>query len=66
MSPLKLMSAVWLCFAAATVVAQEPAWNASAIKECDRACLVGVLDGYMDSIFKKDPRVVPPLSTRFS
>jgi hypothetical protein len=37
---LKLMSAAGLCLAATTVVAQEPAWNASAIKECDRVCLV--------------------------
>ena len=43
MKMLKLMSAAGLCLAAATVVAQEPAWNASTIKECDRACLVGVL-----------------------
>jgi hypothetical protein len=62
MSPLKLISAAWLCLAVTTVVAQEPVWNASAIKECDRACLVGVLDGYMNAIFKKDPQAVPPLA----
>ena len=45
MKTLKLMSAASLCLAAATVMAQEPVWNASAIKDCDRACLVGVLDG---------------------
>jgi hypothetical protein len=59
---LKLMSAAGLCLAAATVVAQEPPWNGSAIKECDRACLVAVLDGYMNAIFTKDPKAVPPLS----
>ena len=42
---LKLMAAALLCIAATTVAAQESAWNASAIKECDRDCLVGVLDG---------------------
>jgi hypothetical protein len=62
MKTLKLMSAAGFCLAAATVMAQEPAWNASAIKECDRACLVAVLDGYMNAIFKKDPKAVPPLS----
>jgi len=62
MKTLKLMSAASLCLAAATVMAQEPVWNASAIKDCDRACLVGVLDGYMNAVFKKDPKAVPPLS----
>ena len=58
---MKLMSAASLCLAAATVMAQEPVWNASAIKDCDRACLVGVLDGYVNAVFKKDPKAVPPL-----
>lgn len=39
-----------------------PAWNPSAIKECDRACLVGIMDGYMNAIFKHDPKAVPPLA----
>jgi hypothetical protein len=34
-----------LCLVSARIAAQEPAWNASAIKECDRACLVGIMDG---------------------
>ncbi len=62
MKTLKPMAVAPLCVAATTVVAQEPAWNASAIKECDRACLVGVVDGYLDALFKKDPKAVPPLS----
>ena len=62
MRMLKLMAAALLCIAATTVAAQEPAWNASAIKECDRACLVGVLDGYLNALFKKDPKAVPPLA----
>jgi len=36
---------------ATTVAAQEPAWDASAFKECDRACLVGIVTSYMDAIF---------------
>ncbi len=39
-----------------------PEWNPAAIKECDRACLVGIMDGYMDAIFKHDPKAVPPLA----
>jgi hypothetical protein len=41
---------------------QEPPWNPTAIKECDRACLVGIMDGYMNAIFKKDPKAVPALA----
>ena len=39
-----------------------PAWNAAAVKECDRACLVGIMDCYMNAIFKHDPKAVPPLA----
>jgi len=45
-----------------TVRAGEPEWNAAAIKECDRACLVGIMDGFMNAIFKHDPKLVPPLA----
>jgi hypothetical protein len=62
MKTLKPMAVAPLCVAATTVVAQEPAWNASAIKACDRACLVGILDGYLDALFKRDPKAVPALS----
>ena len=40
MQTFKLMAAALSCMAATTVLAQEPPWNASAIKECDRACHV--------------------------
>jgi hypothetical protein len=30
--------------------AAEPEWSAAAIKECDRACLVSIMDGYMDAL----------------
>jgi hypothetical protein len=40
---------------------QEPEWNATAAKECDRACLVGIVDGYMNAIFRHDPKTVPPV-----
>jgi hypothetical protein len=48
-------------FYANVVVAQEPEWNPAALKECDRACLIRIMDGYMDAIFKHDPKAVPPL-----
>jgi hypothetical protein len=41
--------------------AQEPEWNPSRVKECDRACLVGIVEGYMNAIFKHDTKVVPAL-----
>ncbi len=37
-------------------------WNAAAIKECDRACLVDYMNRYMDAIYKHDTRMVPPLA----
>ncbi|MGD1211318.1 MAG: hypothetical protein ABR973_08200 [Candidatus Acidiferrales bacterium] len=40
----------------------EPEWNPSIVKPCDRACLVGIMDGYMNAIFKHDPKAVPPLA----
>jgi hypothetical protein len=45
-----------------TLLAQAPEWNPAAIKECDRACLVGIMDGYMNAIFKHDPKLLPPLA----
>jgi hypothetical protein len=62
MRTLKLMTGVLLCLAATRIAAQEPAWNAAAIKECDRACLVGIMDGYMNALFAHDPKAVPPLA----
>jgi hypothetical protein len=59
---LKLVIGLLLCVAATRLAAQEPAWNANAIKECDRACLVGFMDGYMNALFAHNPKAVPPLS----
>ena len=53
---------MFLCVMAAPLIAQEPEWNPAAIKECDRACLAGIIDGYMGAIFKHDPKAVPPLA----
>ena len=42
--------------------AAEPEWNPSAIRECDRACLVSIMDGYMNALFDQDTGALPPLS----
>ncbi len=63
MRELSLCTAAVVCVMATLVVAaQEPAWNATAIKECDRACLVGILDAYMNAIVRHDPKAVPALA----
>ncbi|MGD0100409.1 MAG: hypothetical protein ABSC60_08690 [Acidobacteriota bacterium] len=46
---------------AGMMIAGEPDWNPNQ-KECDRACLTGIMDGYMDAIYKHDPKAVPPLT----
>ncbi len=56
------MAGVLLCLATRVMAAQEPAWNAAAIKECDRACLVGIIDGYMNALVAHNPKGVPPLA----
>jgi hypothetical protein len=47
MTSLPFIGGLLVCVTAAGLGAQEPAWNAAAIKTCDRACLVGILDGSM-------------------
>lgn len=42
--------------------ASEPEWGPSRVKDCDRECLVGFMDGYMNAIYKHDPKAVPPLA----
>lgn len=62
MRTLRVMGGLLLCVTATTFAAQEPPWNPGAVKACDRSCLVGIMDGYMNAIFKKDPKAVPPLA----
>ncbi len=45
-----------------TATAGEPEWNPAALKECDRNCLISIMDGYMNALFKHDPKAVPPLA----
>jgi hypothetical protein len=59
---VRLGVSVLLCGVAFHVMAQEPEWNSAAIKPCDRACLIGFMDKYMDALFKHDLKSLPPLS----
>lgn len=45
-----------------TTTATEPEWNPTVIKECDHACLVGIMDSYMNALFKQDLNALPPLA----
>ncbi len=56
---VSLLSAVLLVNTASP---GEPEWNPTTIKECDRACLVGIMDGYMNALFKQDLDAVPALA----
>jgi hypothetical protein len=51
-----------LALTAFQMLATEPDWSASRVKDCDRECLVGFMDGYMNAIYKHDPKAVPPLA----
>jgi hypothetical protein len=42
--------------------ASEPEWGPSRVKDCNRDCLVGFMDGYMNAIYQRDPKAVPPLA----
>jgi len=44
-----------------TMAAAEPEWN-PAVSACDRTCLIGIMDGYMNAIFRHDPKTVPPMT----
>jgi hypothetical protein len=46
------MAAVLL---AGSMAAGEPRQAVSAVKACDRSCLIGIMDGYMNAVFQHDP-----------
>ena len=56
-----ILTAVLLSAAFSAAAAPEPEWN-PAVRECDRACLVEIMDGYMNAIFRHDPKAVPPMT----
>jgi hypothetical protein len=53
---------VLLFTTASLMAASEPEWGPSRVKDCNRECLVGFMNGYLDAIYKHDPKAVPPLS----
>src|SRR5712691_8065934 len=57
-----IAAGVLFCVTDISAAAGEPEWNPASIKECNRACLIGIMDGYMDAIFKHDPKAVPPVA----
>lgn len=63
---LAMLTMVALAAGAGAAQQQEqrpaPEWNPSIVKPCDRACLIGIMDGYMDAIFKHDPKAVPTVA----
>jgi len=57
-----VLTSLAVLLAGSPLIAGEPEWNPENIKECDRACLVDIIDQYMDAMFKSDPGAVPTLS----
>ena len=56
-----ILAAILVPMVLNTMAAPEPEWN-PAVKECDRSCLIGIMDGYMNAIFRHDPKAVPPVT----
>ena len=61
MKAVFILTAVFTTMVLITMAAPEPEWN-PAVKECDRTCLTGIMDGYMNAIFRRDPGAVPPFT----
>ena len=62
MSMKSIGAVALLSMTVSLMTASEPEWGPSRVKDCNRACLVGFIDGYLDAIYKHDPKAVPPLS----
>lgn len=60
MSKLSVVVAIFFV-SSSVVAAQEPEWDPARVKVCDRACLVEIMDAYMNAIFKRDVRLTPPV-----
>lgn len=58
------VSALMLCLLlfAASSIAGEPEWNPDNVQACDRACLVDIMDRYMNAVFSRNKEILPPLS----
>ena len=59
---MALMPVLAILLAGSALIAGEPEWNPDDIKECDRECLISIMDGYMNALFEKDTGALPPLS----
>jgi len=59
---IAIVAGILLCGLSGRTFAAEPEWNGAAIKPCDRACLIGIMEGYMATIYKHDPKAVPRLA----
>ena len=51
-----------VCSMAEAAATAEPEWNPSTIRECDRTCLVEIMDDYMNAMLNQAPDSLPPLS----
>jgi hypothetical protein len=58
----KMFLAMAAVLLAGSMAAGEPRQAVSAVKACDRSCLIGIMDGYMNAVFQHDPNAVPPLA----
>jgi hypothetical protein len=59
---LTLCAGALLAMSAPLLTGTEPEWNPSRVKDCNRECLVGIMDGYMNAVYKHDPKAVPLLA----
>jgi hypothetical protein len=49
-------------FMACEAKAQQKPWDPAGIGDCEHACPVQTIDGYMNALFKRDVTLVPPLA----
>ncbi|MBV8732257.1 MAG: hypothetical protein JO336_20805 [Acidobacteriia bacterium] len=46
------MRTAFLALLTFPLCAAEPEWDLARIKPCDRSCLVGIMDGYLNAIYQ--------------
>jgi len=56
-----ILAVIFLFVGLNTNLAAEPEWN-PAVRECDRTCLTGIMDAYMNAVFRRDTSAVPPMT----
>ena len=50
----QLTTVLLLGLLAVSASAQEPPWDPARVKACDRSCLTGIMDRYVDAMMKHD------------